>query len=159
MPSEHIGLGTYGRVFKRPNDNYVIKIFGEDYGYLAYLKYVLRNQSNPHVPKIRGKLIHPFKEKSLYVVRIEVLNDAETSEQRQLLRILKTWSFGNMHMGILEDKLGDSWPDLIDTMYDIRNISKTNKPKVHIDIGDGNVMFRGASPVPVITDPLWFDND
>jgi hypothetical protein len=53
---EVLGSGVFGIVFSRPGKNYVYKVFkADDWGYRKYLKYMLDNQDNPHVPKIIGK--------------------------------------------------------------------------------------------------------
>ena len=66
--------GIFGAVFKRKNDPYVIKLFEKDRYYLKYLQYIRQHQDNPHVPKIRGKIMKPYKDAELYMVRMEELS-------------------------------------------------------------------------------------
>jgi hypothetical protein len=55
LKHELVGHGYYAGVFAKPDDPYVIKIYDFDPGYEQYLKYVIANQTNPHVPKLRGR--------------------------------------------------------------------------------------------------------
>lgn len=65
------GWGSRGAVYKRPGDPYVIKIFHNDPGYTAYIKYAKAHQDNPHVPRIRGKLMKINSD--TFAVRLEEL--------------------------------------------------------------------------------------
>jgi hypothetical protein len=71
-----IGNGTYAAVYENPKFDYVLKIFThEDVGYKQYLSYVMSNQSNPFVPKLRGKLVKLSS--TAYAVRMEQLQPIE----------------------------------------------------------------------------------
>ena len=71
-----VGQGTYAAVYENPKFNYVLKIFThEDDGYKKYLNYIMANQSNPFVPKLRGKLVKLSA--TAYAVRMEQLQPIE----------------------------------------------------------------------------------
>lgn len=142
------GSGTRGIVFKRPNDPYVIKIFLDDPQYLTYVQYALKHQDNPHVPRLRGKIMRIYDE--VYAVRIEELQPVKTEalndHQKELLKTLITSNtFGELarddYIKFEEPRLHELFRDLSD-LYG--KITRT-------DIITDNVMMRDN--VFVITDP------
>jgi hypothetical protein len=50
---EKIGKGMFGVAYKRPADNYVYKLYIEDYAYSYFIKYA-QEHSSPFFPKIHG---------------------------------------------------------------------------------------------------------
>ena len=139
-----IGTGLYSSVLSRPDLNYVVKIFYRDPGYEAYLKYMTKYQNNPHVPKMRGKVLSVgprFK-----VVRLEKLTPIDKTDRRQkrLLWYIQDYLENNKHNRYM---VSLDMPDILPVLDDIMTHTPSN-----IDLHDGNVMFRGS--VPVITDPL-----
>jgi hypothetical protein len=54
---KEIGSGWYAVVFENPKYPYVIKVVNNNPRYLKFLHLVAQNQSNPFLPKIRGKFI------------------------------------------------------------------------------------------------------
>ena len=56
---KRIGAGSYGVVYEKQGLNYVIKVYNNDRSYSAYLDFILENQNDPHLPKIR-KVFVPY---------------------------------------------------------------------------------------------------
>ena len=51
---EKLGSGVSGMVFSNPADKFsVIKVYANDRGYSEWLKFMLANQDNPYVPRVR----------------------------------------------------------------------------------------------------------
>lgn len=151
-----IGTGAYAEVFKRPQDNYVIKIFGEDKGYLTYLKYMMQHQNNPHVPKMHGSLVKPFKDRPLYIVRMEILKPKEWDEEahRDLVFAIDYALSGSPTDSARYKRLiKKQYPQLLPVIEDIQKILGDNT-NFRNDIHTGNIMYR-EDGTPVITDPLY----
>ena len=140
-----IGTGLYSSVLSRPDLNYVVKIFEYDKGYITYLSYIEKYKNNPHVPKLRGKLINVGK--NFKVVRLEKLEPfRKTPEQRKIINFIDDYVFKHKIYGdAASNYVSFPYPDMIPLLNDI--LQHTG-----IDLHDGNIMFRGS--VPVITDPL-----
>jgi hypothetical protein len=138
-----IGTGMYSSVLSRPDLNYVVKIFYNDPGYETYLKYMTKYQNNPHVPKIRGKVMSVgagFK-----VVRLERLTAYNKSpEQKHSLDVIGDYISMDKNR---RSRFKNDFPyqEMIPVLDDI--LQHTG-----LDMHDGNIMFRGSTPV--ITDPL-----
>lgn len=72
---ELIGQGSSGYVFVSPSSKFILKVYSpNDRGYTTFLNYVMANQSNPHLPKLRGKPFKFDKNGGWIAVRMEWLN-------------------------------------------------------------------------------------
>jgi hypothetical protein len=82
----HLGSGKFADVFQRKSrPNEVIKLFDSgDEAYIDYLEFIMRNQDNPHFPKVFGK---PMKiTPDYYVVKLEKLESYDIfRDGRQLV--------------------------------------------------------------------------
>lgn len=138
-----IGTGLYSSVLSRPDLNYVVKIFYKDPGYETYLTYMTKYQNNPHVPKIRGKVMAVGR--GFKVVRLERLESySYKPDQQKSLEIIDDYvSKSKFHRE--RDKKDFPYQQMIPVLDDI--LKHTG-----LDLHTGNIMFRGS--VPVITDPL-----
>lgn len=138
-----VGTGLYSSVLSRPDLNYVVKIFHNDPGYETYVKYIMKYQNNPHVPKMRGKVLSVgagFK-----VVRLERLEPyTYTPDQQKSLEIIDDYVSKDKFYRE-RDKKDFPYQQMIPVLDDI--LKHTG-----LDMHSGNIMFRGS--VPVITDPL-----
>jgi hypothetical protein len=146
-----LGEGYFSGVFARPQDDYVIKIFNKDPGYNKFLKYVLENQNNPHVPKIRGK---PIKLLNKYrIVRIEKLSDLNSAEHKEIYDKLYYYIFNKYpYPNKTIENITDIKNYIIENFPNILPILETMKDnKSILDFHEGNIMFRENTPV--ITDP------
>lgn len=52
-----LGRGKYGVVFAKDNYPYIIKVFMKDTAYLKWLNFCKKNQDNPWLPMIKGKVV------------------------------------------------------------------------------------------------------
>lgn len=69
---EKIGKGSWGDVYSKPNDPYVLKLFHPgDRAYGRFLQMAMQHQDNPHFPKFKGTLIKVTDEYS--AIRMEKL--------------------------------------------------------------------------------------
>ena len=145
------GEGLFAGVFSKPDDNWVVKLYyADDSGYETYLKYVLQNQNNVHVPKIIGKPVTFLKK--YRILRMEKLrkydinNEDDQKIYSALINYIDFKKIYPEHIPSNVQWLTDEYPqlsDLIDLM--VKNHSS-------LDLHPGNIMFRGN--VPVITDPF-----
>lgn len=142
-----LGEGSFGAVYEKPGYPWVFKIFNNDPAYLAWIQFVLQHQSNPHVPKIKGK---PFKiTNNAFAVRMEKLNDALIG-QDSIRNLLKRWDgkkLSNHERQYLDDV---GIPDMIPILDGIAELSK--RYGYMADIHEFNVMSRAGELV--IIDPL-----
>lgn len=69
-----LGNGCFGLVFTRPDLPYAIKIFKNDPAYLKFVELCLQRQSDPHLPKFRGKIMRLDDH---FAVRMEKLIDCK----------------------------------------------------------------------------------
>jgi hypothetical protein len=138
-----IGTGLYSSVLSRPDLNYVVKIFYKDRGYETYLKYMTKYQNNPHVPKMRGKVMSVGS--GFKVVRLERLEAySGTPEQQEIIAAIREYiDMGNASRQLFAENF--PFPQMIPVLNDI--LKHTG-----LDMHTGNIMFRGSTPV--ITDPL-----
>ena len=145
-----IGAGYYAMVFARPSDQYVLKIFENDPGYLHFLKFVKNSSSNIHLPKIKGRPIR--LNKRFTMIRIERLEHANDS-QLDYNYVIKQYS-RELRRDILDSDnryiLKAEYPELLDTIDTLyQSIKNTN---INLDLHEENVLYRGN--IPVITDPF-----
>jgi hypothetical protein len=141
-----IGEGLYAGVFARPGDSYVIKLFQQDPGYEKFLKYILVNQQNPHVPQIKGKPV--TIQKYYKIVRLEKLAKMSSDHHMDTYnRIISYVSdYGKSYANTLNlYQLETQYPQLIPLLQEL------SKNKYLLDLSKNNILFRGD--VPVITDP------
>lgn len=163
-----LGSGLYGVVFEKPNTNFVYKLFdAHDDGYLKFLKFVLKNQNNKHVPKVMGQPIRlDFDNRgsgkgvniNAYIVKLERLEETNLSnphhaEQYKLVMgiissLEKIRLNDPMRSGAMNylNKIETQYPDLVNILEDINDLSPSE-----MDMHSGNVMMRGNDIV--ITDP------
>jgi hypothetical protein len=144
-----IGEGFYAGVFARPSDNYVIKIFENDPGYEKFLKYILQNRSNPHVPKIKSKPITFLKKYK--IVRIERLTPLDKNNQehielyKSIINYISDYGKDYTYAEINRKQLTKQYPQLVDLLQEL------HKNKYMLDLNVNNFMLRNTTPV--ITDP------
>lgn len=146
-----IGWGFYASVWHYTGDPFVIKFFKDDRGYNEYLKFMLANQDNPHVPKIFGRpvsLRHPYWKDIYRIVRLELLEpyDGYNPYQNKMYQLIK-----NSVNGVNEyykKELYQTFPK-IEPIIDY-----LNKKREAVDLNPGNIMFRGTTPI--ISDPLSY---
>ena len=150
---KRLGSGAFAEVFERPGDPYVIKIFDNDPGYEQYVKYITQFKNNPHVPKLRGKIIK--LQNDFRVVRMEKLRALDNTSDTDIFVydliksiLLDDGRYPNAYKKEVE-QISDLFPKIMPL------INVLQKYKKHIDFGKANLMFRG-DVVPVLTDPLSY---
>lgn len=146
-----LGSGSFGITFEKPGYPWVIKVFTTDNPYKHFLDYVLKNQDNPHLPKIKGKFIkinsHTF------AVRIEKLN--KIPEDHPLVQKLE-YLIGDFSDEPIQRNVGDwlrkHYPRILEIFKALRK--STKELYFTYDTHDANIMMRGDG-TPVVTDPLY----
>lgn len=132
------GSGAYGKVFSSPDYPFVIKVFvtnSPTQGYLKWLEFCYRNQSNPYVPKIRGKHVMIGKGHNLAAVRIEKLLPLPRDKMIEFQQML--WD--------LDQGVGRN--EHLEQILTYVNAQGPN------DIGHDNIMMRSNGEI-VIIDPI-----
>lgn len=151
-----LGDGAYAEILSHPNLNYVIKIFKSDPCYIEFAKYISANQSNPHLPKIRGKLVTLSKDKNTFGIRIEKLSPLISLEtEYELLSYLYQNKMLQYRENVLASEIIE--PDQIDqliqdfkknqpTFYNLFEDLKKKLPKqCGWDLHAGNFMKRNQT--------------
>lgn len=144
-----LGQGAFGAVYEKPGYPWVFKLFANDAAYLAWINYVAKNQSNEHVPKLKGK---PFRiNDGVFAVRME-----------KLKRMPDTWwddplldkvVYGGITSKNKEELKELGHEDLATVLVDIHHLAHGNiNNDWNTDMHGGNIMMRGD--IPVITDPI-----
>lgn len=126
-----LGRGAYAIVIGSDSYPYVVKIFDlRDKGFATWINFVINNQNNPYVPKIRGrpttipKTGHGF-------IRMEKLREITTNEELEFKK--EFWTGNNPHMEQIKNFIANSGH--------------------HNDMSSDNIMVRPNGHV-VVTDPL-----
>ena len=154
---ELVDFGTYSVVFSHPSDpNTIIKLFSvKDTGYKKYLNFVLSNQNNPHVPKVRGRPVSVMQGR-MQLIRLERLREYNESNPIDYNFFSDMFYFLNYVRDYNKDKntpIPDSVGDLLQTYPKILQVALLLAENIDIsDFNEYNFMFRGS--VPVIIDPF-----
>ena len=139
------GTGAFGYVAIKEDYPYALKVFRHDAGYLKWYDFCKKNQDNPFVPKIRGKIIKMVED--IFYVRLEKLEpfrvgDKIESEINQIF-IANLFSISPYRPG--EIKLtGNKYIDDI--------LKELGENKRMLDIRQPNVMKR-KDGTHVLIDP------
>lgn len=143
-----MGTGAYGMVFKRGNEPYVIKIWGNDPGYDSWVAYALAHQNSPYVPKIVGKPMKILNGK-FKVMRIEKLQNGNFSIRKEAIaREIGEYATGRGSYG---QRLIKNYPGLKPVLDYLKTLA--NNHGAYVDIRtNGNILWR--EDTPVISDPL-----
>lgn len=143
-----LGTGYFSHVFEHPAKPYVVKLFTNSPNYMDYLKFVIANQNNPFVPKLRGKIIRI--DDSTNAIRMEKLAKLTGEEDPILARYIDPRlgkSTGWLIDGDNRPFLEQHYPQLADVLEVIDILSLRIGD---VDLNDGSILKRGV--VPVITD-------
>lgn len=83
-----LGDGKYGAVFGKDGYPYVIKVFMKDTAFMKWLNFCYANQSNPYIPKLRGKVVKITSH--MYAVRMEKLGPVMDPNITRIIDMLET---------------------------------------------------------------------
>ena len=143
-----LGWGSFAYVFGNNSKPYVIKIFVNDDAYAGFVKYTMKNQNNPFLPKIRGKLIR-FSD-HVRGVRLERLKPVVDSNQLKKYLpkedgevIPSEYMFDDEYLPYIEKK----HPQLAQIYHDLTAMGYDGW-----DLREANLMLRGKQLV--IIDPV-----
>lgn len=141
--------GSFGYVYEKRGYPWIFKIFTQDPAYLDFLKYALANQSNPNLPKIKGKILRINND--TYAVRMEKLTSFRQGKHQSkdlidLADILDRMQWGS-ESGTDKEWLTATFPGIAHIFKDLHG------SRWPFDLHDGNMMMRGN--VPVVIDPIY----
>ena len=144
----HLGSGSFGAVFEKPGYPWLFKIFNTDPAYLFFLKWAIAHQDNPHVPKIKGKIIKINRD--TYAVRLEKLRPCDMEDEilNELDNIIYRYLKYNKLSSDDKNWIESNCPKILEIIDAMR------KSGYQLDLKSDNIMMRGD--VPVVTDPIWF---
>ena len=151
-------IGKYsknGLVYTHPNHKYILKIFYNDPGYIAFYKAAAKNQDNPHFPKFRGRMIKLFPGKvipDVYAIRMEKLEHSSIVSGKLISLIefgISKGIFWRLRKIVFKD-LWVKYPQLEESCLILNNAYEKNN--VRLDLHSGNIMVRNN--FPVIIDPF-----
>lgn len=142
-----IGFGMHSHVYTKDNYPYVIKVFKRDVMYMRWLQFVMANQNNPYLPKVRGKVVRLTND--IYAIRLEKLvpfkRAAQSRTNIDLVNMISTWQLSQYQpyesQGIDKDLM---------QVYEF-----LKRYRVHYDTGADNVMLRQSTNHIVLIDPLY----
>jgi len=150
---EELGRGQGGLAFIHPSYPLACKIFSQDSGYMDFLRYAQSHQSNPHVPKFRGKMmkinedtfvvrmerLFPIKDNLAFELAISELSPVKfRHEFEQKLK--------NSEFPVLSNKL----PQMLTLISDLFKMF----PGSRLDFHDKNVLQRKDGTI-VLIDPFY----
>jgi hypothetical protein len=77
------GSGAFATVFQKPNKDYVMKVYKDDPAYDNFLDFIEENQNDPHIPKIKRRIL-PLSNnyKNYGIVAIEKLDNLKHHDWR-----------------------------------------------------------------------------
>lgn len=171
-----LGGGAYSQVFQHPHyHNVVVKVYtAKDVKYARYLAWVMKNQSNPYVPKVIEQHKHFDGKNKYFIVFMQKMSPIKTSEAvvKLLARALgiKPGSDEYEDLGDVYDYGEGSGSEFVHEFSEIVDAAvkaKTADPdfvKVwkqikknpeDLDMHSGNVMTRDGHLV--VTDPVADD--
>lgn len=145
-----LGQGSFGAVYERPGYPWIFKLFANDAAYKAWIDYVVQNQGNEHLPKIRGK---PFKiNDGVFAVRMEKLDNLPKNWDQN--PVIDTIMYSHIKSSKTKEKLTNlGHADLIPVLEEIEKLAYDDHSKNWAkDLHSANLMMRGN--IPVITDPI-----
>lgn len=151
---EQLGSGTFANVFQRKSrPNEVIKLFStSDDAYEAYIKFIMKNQGNPHFPRIIGKPMEITPD--YYAVKLEKLEPvSERDGLGKLISELYTFMIEYSTPESLETYF-DAFPKFREASEKLREFMENNSEHGwDWDLHEGNLMWRGKTLV--LTDPIY----
>lgn len=127
-----IGEGFYAIVYKHEQYPFVVKVWRPDEGFDTWLKFVIANQNNPYVPKVKGKPVR-ISGTNFKAIRLEYLHKSKMKDRDVEDVIVKLWQSNDKNMKNI-----------------VNYIKSTGRDD---DLHSENIMQR-ANGEWVITDPL-----
>lgn len=137
-----LGNGFYGSVYHNPKHSYVIKVFSKDNGFLTWMQFVKQNQQNPHVPKLKSKVMD--LNKNFHIVRMELLKPISQKQNDEFISLV----FNTMDDIQLKKPVTNKWIAQIAEIF-----NKYNHMLDDLDAGS-NIMIRPSTNEVVVTDPF-----
>lgn len=139
-----IGKGHEALVFANPNKDYIVKLFIPNTNSKDFLKFIINNQSNPHVPKLKGKPVKIKSDSPVIMARMERLAPIENDNDPIVSQYLPREKGGDVWD--LFDPDNASWikennPELY-ALIDFINNARS-EPDFHLE----NIMKRGNTIV------------
>lgn len=123
-----VGKGSFAAVYEKPNYPWLFKLFNQDSAYEQYIRWAIKNQDNPHVPKIKGGII-------------------KINDQTHAIRMEKLTPFLGHHRSLKLNQLSN-------LLYNHDNDTGLSNENIRwIRDNYPQIMMRGQTPV--IIDPIY----
>jgi hypothetical protein len=134
----NIGKGYEGLIFSNPSKSYVIKLYVPFGNSKELIQFITNNQSNQHVPKLRGKPVKIKSDSPVYMLRMEKLEPIKSERDPIFAQYFPPGTTGDVWDLFSVDPtwLKANQPDLYQVIKFVNNIQ--NEPDLHI----GNIMKR-----------------
>jgi hypothetical protein len=139
---DNIGRGYEALVFSNPKKSYVVKLYIPFGNSKELLKFIVNNQSNKHIPKLKGKPVKIKSDSPVVMVRMEKLEPLKSINDP----MFKQYYPPNTN--------GDLWDLLFTVDNNLLNWIKNNQPDLYqlikfinnlpyeLDLHNDNVMKR-----------------
>lgn len=166
-----VGSGSTAQVHDNKNGTLskLAKVKDGEFADVVWIKYVIKNQQNPFIPKVRNvklmKTIHgAFRLKySIEKLRVaEHLSDGDDFLPSDIIEKLKPWFNQDIKTnGQLEECLNSLQsikdPQLENVVEFLLSVCRDSQGEIMWDLHSGNYGFRKDNQL-VIFDPLYQDN-
>jgi hypothetical protein len=138
-----LGKGSYGMVWHKPGQTSVVKLFRQDRGYEAFVRYCRKQRDNPHVPRFSSNILDVYDYKMIRIERLSKMGSSPTNDRihNSISGFFYCWNQTEKMMTYIKKR-----PKLEKVLIDVKSLGCT------IDMHMGNMMLRGRTVV--ITDPL-----
>jgi hypothetical protein len=148
---EHLGSGSNGSAYMYPGYSWVFKIFRGDDAYLCFIRYVLSNQDNPNLPKIKGGIIQITSD--TYLVRLEKLHPLLPGEYDKISVVIDDMAYSLIDRRSYHE-LSNHQKRSINKFPWIYKFLKywCDNIVYDLDLRESNIMVRGDTPV--LLDPV-----
>lgn len=146
-----IGQGGYGRAYRKPDEQFVLKLYGrEDHAFTAFVDFC-RSQPNVHFPRF-SKASIAIPNTKYFAVRSELLTAAPRDTYTDLWPFLIALKFNTPKYPAELNILAKRNPSLAEAFSLL--VDRFGKDgSVHLDVDNpSNMMMRGDTVV--ISDPL-----
>jgi hypothetical protein len=115
------GSGAFASVFQKPNKNYVLKVYKNDPAYDDFLDFIEENQNDPHIPKIKRRILPLTSNQSenYGIVAIEKLDNLKRSDWRwRLVSAFESFLYSDAVGNLSFDEYINNITEQVRNMFD-----------------------------------------
>lgn len=147
-----IACGCFGSVYAKRGSKTIIKIAYDDSAYLKFIKYVITNQPNPWLPKVKDVKVYKTDDGDVICVKMERLKPVPFGGYPALSDRIRSYVEGNLdNAEIIKSQLtARLWKFLNEAKKALQSLVVFDN--CEWDLHNENLMRRGKQFV--IIDPL-----